>query len=90
MAIVIVPSTWRDHCGGQRRLHVVGATLGEVVADLRREYPGLAGWLDNGHGSLPTYTQVFVGERDVRTLALLDTPLADRDEVRFIPEMSGG
>ena len=90
MAVVVIPSTWLEHTGGQRRLQVVGATLGEVVTALRHEHPGLERWLDNGHGSLPTYTQVFVGERDVRTLAGLDTPLADRDEVRFIPEMSGG
>jgi molybdopterin synthase sulfur carrier subunit len=33
---------------------------------------------------------VYVNGQDVRYLAGLDTPVADKDEVRLLPAMAGG
>jgi molybdopterin converting factor small subunit len=88
--MVILPSPMTRQTGAKARLRVDGDTLGEVVAKLALDHPGLHPWLDNGYGDLPTYTQVFVGERDARTLGTLDAPLHPDDTIRFLVEMSGG
>lgn len=90
MAVVIVPSQWRAVVGEAPRLSLEVASVGDLLAELRRRWPELTPWLDNGLGGLPEYLNVYVGEVDIRVLQDLDTPLQPADEVRFILIMSGG
>jgi hypothetical protein len=71
-------------------LRVPGDTLGEIVSWLCLQYPSLAGWLDNGLGSLPGYLHLFIGEIDANVLGGLRAPVAGDAEIQVVIEMSGG
>lgn len=50
----------------------------------------MRGYLLDETGALREYVNLFVGANEVRTLAGLQTRLADDDEVSIIPAMAGG
>jgi molybdopterin converting factor small subunit len=89
MAWVNVPRGWRA-VTGHARVRMPGDTLGDVVGELRRRYPPLVGWLDNGLGALPGYVHLFVGEADANILGGLRARLTDDAEIHVVIEMSGG
>jgi molybdopterin converting factor small subunit len=67
-----------------------GATIGEVLADLVRRYPGLAGQVLTEDGSLHRFVNVYVDDDDVRYLEKLDTKVADGVTVSILPAVAGG
>lgn len=72
--------------GTPRRVEAHGATVGEVIADLDRQVPGLRNRLVDAGPVIRTHINVFVaGER-----AALDTPVPDGAAVHVIPAVSGG
>jgi molybdopterin converting factor small subunit len=77
----------RKLTGGERRLEVAGATLGEVIESLEARYPGVRARLLEG------------GELRRGIAAAVDSVIASRGlrqevpagaEVTFIPAVSGG
>jgi len=89
-AVVRIPTVLRPAVGGQTSLEVAGATVGEVLADVARQYPTVAGQLLDGDGSLHRFLNVYVNDDDVRYLGGLDAPVADGDEVTLLPAVAGG
>ena len=45
---VRLPTVLRQHAGGQTSVKANGATLGEALEDLARQFPGLAGQVVTG------------------------------------------
>ncbi len=90
MAVVFVPSPLRRHTGGQARVEVPGATVGEVLGNLTTAYPGLSGQILDEGGEVRAYINVFVNGTEIRTLGGQTTPVAAGDEVSVIPAMAGG
>ena len=90
MAMVFVPSPLRRHTGGQSRVDVPGATVGEVLSMLTTAYPGLSGQILDEGGEVRAYINVFVNGAEIRTLSGQATPVASGDEVSVIPAMAGG
>jgi MoaD family protein len=87
---VRLPTVLRSHAGGQSTVTVEGATVGEVLADLVRAYPGMAGQVLTEDGSLHRFVNVYVDDDDVRYLDQLDTKVADGDTVSILPAVAGG
>ncbi|MBI3975783.1 MAG: MoaD/ThiS family protein [Armatimonadetes bacterium] len=90
MAIVFVPSPLRRHTGGQSRVEVPGATVGEVLGNLTTAFPGLSGQILDEAGQVRAYINVFVNGNEIRTLRGQATPVGAGDEVSVIPAMAGG
>jgi molybdopterin converting factor small subunit len=90
MPHVVFPSSLAAATGGSRRVHVAADDVASLVQELRARYPELERWLDNGAGSLPDYTNMFVNDLDVRPHDDAPIALAGDDEVLIIVEMSGG
>jgi molybdopterin converting factor small subunit len=84
---VYIPSLLRDLTGGNDRVIVPGATVGEVIASLDREYPGIKARLCEGE-SLRSGIALVVGSGVSRQG--LRHPLTDGSEVHFLPAVSGG
>lgn len=87
---VNLPTVLRSHAGGARTVDARGATVGEVLASLVEEYPGLSGQVVNADGSLHKFVNVYVNDDDVRYLSALDTPVQDADEISILPAVAGG
>ena len=91
MAVEVrLPTLLRPAADGAASVTAEGATVGEVFAALTTEYPALAGQLVDDSGALHKFVNVYVNDDDIRYLAQLATPVADRDVVSILPAVAGG
>ncbi|MGH9079339.1 MAG: ubiquitin-like small modifier protein 1 [Acidimicrobiales bacterium] len=87
---VNLPTVLRSHAGGAKSVPARGSTVGEVLASLVDDYPGLNGQVVNDDGSLHRFVNVYLNDDDVRYLSALDTPVRDVDEISILPAVAGG
>ena len=83
---VLIPSSLRSYTGASR-VEASGATLGELLADLDRSFPGLRFRMVDEQERLRPHMRVFVNGRAVHDLA---TPLQRGDDVAIVQALSGG
>ena len=89
---MIVPDAWiptqlQPLTGGVRRVRAPGGTVGEVVAELERRFPGIEARLVHEGEVMPGMSVVVDG--DQTQLGLLQ-PVEESSEVHFIPAVGGG
>ena len=89
MAVVRIPTPLRTHAGGQDRVEAAGATVGEILASLGRQFPALRDRLFEGE-ELRRFVNVYVNNEDIRFLDDMNTPVGDKDDVSIIPAVAGG
>lgn len=87
---VRLPGALRDSTGGQTRLEASGRTLGDVIADVERRYPGFRERVLDDAGKLRTYVNVYIDEDDARAKGGTDAGVPEGAEVMVIPAMAGG
>jgi molybdopterin synthase sulfur carrier subunit len=85
--IVRIPTPLRSYTDGAPRVSATGSTVGEVLGDLDRQFPGLRFRVVDEQGRLRPHMRVFVGPDMVRDLA---TPLTGTEEVTLMQALSGG
>jgi len=90
MATVYVPSPLRRLTSGRSKVTVPGTTVGELLTELERQYPGIRQQVCDETGEVRSFVNVFVNGTEIRQLQGQATPLADADEVSIIPAMAGG
>lgn len=69
---------------------VPGTTVREVIAELDRRHPGLAGYLVDELGRLRRHVNVFVGDEPIRDREGLSDPVRPDDRVSILQALSGG
>lgn len=83
---VLIPSPLRSYTS-KREVEASGATLGEVLNDLERQYPGLRFRMIDEQDKMRPHMRFFInGEQ---TFAL-DHPLQPGDAVAIVQALSGG
>ena len=87
---VRLPTILRQHAGGQASVRANGETLAEVLEDLVRQFPQLAGRFVNEDGTLHRFVNVYKNDDDVRYLDKLETKVAGDDVISIIPAVAGG
>ena len=91
MAVEVrIPTILRKHTGGAKAVTADGDTVRDLLGDLDRRYPGIAGQLLNEDGSLHRFVNVYVNDEDVRFLGTLDAKLEAGDVVAILPAVAGG
>ncbi len=83
---VLIPSQLRAYTQAGE-VQAAGATLGELIADLDRRYPGIRFRMVNEQDRIRTHMRIFVNQEIVGDL---DYPLREGDVVRIIGALSGG
>jgi molybdopterin converting factor small subunit len=89
MAVVRIPTVLRPQTGGQARVEVEGATVGEVLRGLVADNPALEERLFDG-GAVRGYVNVFVDDEDIRYLDGEATVVPDGTEISIMPAVAGG
>ena len=90
MAVEVrIPTILRPFTGGEKAVPADGATLGEVVASLEANHPGIGERLLED-GELRRFVNVYVNDEDVRFLDGLATPIASGDSITILPAVAGG
>jgi sulfur-carrier protein len=87
MATAIIPALLRKLTGGRDRVTVTGKNLREAIADLDRQFPGLATQLLDD-GDIKASIAVSI-DGEVGTTGVLE-PIRDNSEIHFMPQISGG
>jgi sulfur-carrier protein len=90
VSAVWIPQVLRSAVGGQKQVQLDGGNVRELVDALVAKFPALRQQLLTQDGDLNKFVNVYVNGQDVRYLNGLDTPVAERDEVRLLPAMAGG
>ena len=83
---VRIPTPLRSYTG-DKVVEATGATVGEVLDDLDRQFPGIRFRVVDEQGRLRTHMKVFVGDEMTRELA---TPLSPDVELTLMQALSGG
>jgi molybdopterin synthase sulfur carrier subunit len=84
---VRIPTPLRSYTGDQKVVAAEGATLGEVLLDLDRQFPGLRFRVIDEQGRLRKHVNVWLDGERCRELS---APLAGIDEVVIMQALSGG
>ena len=90
MATVRIPTPLRKLTNGLEEVAASGATIGEIITDLEKHYPGLKERICDDKGQLRRFVNVFANDEDIRFLQNLDTPVKDKDEISIVPAIAGG
>ena len=91
MAVTVrLPTIMRSNAGGQSEIQAEGATIGEVIDDIVRQFPGTATHLKAPDGGVHRFVNVYLNDEDVRYLGKLETEVKDSDTVSIVPAVAGG
>jgi molybdopterin synthase sulfur carrier subunit len=86
MPLVRLRGPLKQRAGDSAELQIGGSTVREVLRELEREHPDLAGWILDERGTIRRHINVFVaGERGDE-----ETTVSDDDAVDVLPAISGG
>ena len=84
---VIVPSQLHGYTGGRAEVEAEGATLGALLWDLDRQFPGLRFRVIDEQDRLRRHMLLFLGEERQEDLA---TPIPAGAAVFLVGALSGG
>jgi MoaD family protein len=90
MATVRIPTPLRKFTQGSEEVAASGGTIGAIIADLEKRYPGIKERICDDTGAVRRFVNIFVKDEDIRFLQNLDTPVKDGDEVSIVPAIAGG
>jgi molybdopterin synthase sulfur carrier subunit len=83
---ILIPTPLRSYTG-QRVVEASGSTLGAVLADLDRQFPGIRFRMINEQDGMRPHVRFFVDGKQVFDLS---QPLRSTDEIVIVQALSGG
>lgn len=86
---VSIPTILRSYTNNAKNVQAEGANLGEIIANLDAQFPGIAGRLIED-GQLRRFVNVYINDEDVRFMGSLEATLADGDSITVLPAVAGG
>ena len=90
MATVIIPTPLRKFTNNTAKLNIEAGNVEEVLLDLSTNFPDLKKHLVDEQGEIRSFLNIFVGDDDIRDLALGKTPLSQETVVSIVPAIAGG
>ncbi|MDX2281977.1 MAG: MoaD/ThiS family protein [Saprospiraceae bacterium] len=90
MATVIIPTPLRKFTNNTAKLNIEAGNVEEVLLDLSTNFPDLKKHLLDEQGEIRSFLNIFVGDDDIRDLALGKTPLSQETVVSIVPAIAGG
>ena len=89
MPTVRIPTPLRTLTGGNDEVEATGETVGALIEDLERRYPGVRDRLLDEKG-VRRFVNIFVGDEDIRFLDGLGTELKGSEQISIVPAIAGG
>src|SRR5215208_3544728 len=91
MAIKVrIPSPLRNYTNGADTVETQGASVGEVLNNVKGTAPGIETRLFKAPNQLNRFVNVYLNDEDIRFLKNLDTPVKEGDEISIVPAIAGG
>ena len=91
MAVTVrIPTPLRSLTKGAAEVQGSGDTVGDIIQDLERQFPGLRDRLVDEGGDLRRFINIYVNEEDIRFLEGARTSLKAGDSLSIVPAIAGG
>lgn len=87
---VLIPTPLRKYTNNEETVTAAPGTVSALIADLERQFPGIAARLTDEQGELRRFVNIYVNEEDIRFQSGKDTPVNDGDNVSIVPAIAGG
>jgi molybdopterin synthase sulfur carrier subunit len=87
---VRIPSPLRSYTSGADAVEAEGASVGDVLNNLKAKAAGIETRLFKGPNVLNRFVNVYLNDEDIRFLQNLDTPVKAGDEISIVPAIAGG
>lgn len=88
--LVRVPTPLRKITNDLSEVECDAETVGEVIENLERNYPGIKERLCDENGEIRRFLNIYLGEEDIRFLDGLNTKIVEEQELSIIPAIAGG
>jgi molybdopterin synthase sulfur carrier subunit len=75
---------------GAAEVHADAETVGGVIDELERQYPGMRERILEDGGQIRRFINIYVNSEDIRFLDGDRTVLKPGDEVSIVPAIAGG
>ena len=82
-----IPTPLRSYTAQQSVVEASGTTVGEVLDDLDRQFPGIRFRMVDEQSQVRKHMKIWLGEDACRDLS---TPVRDADELTIMQALSGG
>jgi molybdopterin converting factor small subunit len=89
-ATIRIPTPLRGFTKGADEVRVRASTVGEALANLGEQAPGILERVLDKDGRLRPFVNVFVGSADARSLQGLATPIEPGAVLSIVPAVAGG
>lgn len=90
MAEVRLTAVLQRLTDGVKTVKADGDTVGALLTDLDRRYPGMRGQVMQEDGKLHRFVNIYLNDEDIRYLSQLETPVKESDVVSILPALAGG
>jgi molybdopterin synthase sulfur carrier subunit len=87
---VRIPAPLRKLTCDQEVVPAEGATIGEILTNLDKAFPGLIERICDEQGNVRRFVNIFVNDEDIRFLEEKATTVKDGDEISIVPAIAGG
>ena len=87
---VRIPSPLRTYTAGADAIQAEGASVGDVLNNLKAQAAGIETRLFKGPNLLNRFVNVYLNDEDIRFLQNLETPVKAGDEISIVPAIAGG
>ena len=86
---VIVPTPLQRLTQGKEEIDVLPGSVIDLVWYLDSVYPGIAARISS-EGKIRRFVNIYVNDKDIRSLDAEATMTSDGDEVSIVPAIAGG
>jgi len=91
MAVKVrIPTPLRKLTNDVELVEVNAKTIGDAIAELQGQFPGIKERLVDESGAVRRFVNVYVNEEDIRFLGGNGYAFKDGDEVLLVPSIAGG
>ena len=87
---VRIPAPLRKLTHDQEVVPAEGSTIGEILLNLDKAFPGLIERICDEQGNVRRFVNIFVNDEDIRFLEEKATTVKDGDEISIVPAIAGG
>ena len=87
---VRIPAPLRKLTADQEVVEANGATVGDILADLDSNFPGLKERICDETGAVRRFVNIFLNDEDIRFLENKETQVKEGDEISIVPAIAGG
>ena len=88
--LVSVPVPFRSCGDGRTEVTVEGSTVHQVIENLNVIHAGIMGKICDENGMPRRFVNLYLNQRDIRSLDNLDTEVRDGDKIAILPIAAGG